>query len=93
MMKRINVLLPEETVRVLDKVARKGSRSRFISKAVLHYVEHRGKQSLRDRLKQEALENAQRDLSLAAEWFPLEEEAQKAGAATGRQPRIRKPKR
>ena len=32
-------------------------------------------QSLRERLKQEALANAERDLQMAAEWFPLEEEA------------------
>jgi hypothetical protein len=32
-------------------------------------------QHLRERLKQEALANAERDLRMAAEWFPLEEEA------------------
>ena len=81
MSKRINVLLPDETVRVLDRVASKGSRSQFISRAVLHYVETRSKQSLRERLKQEALANGGRDLELAAAWFPLEEEAaQLAGA-------------
>ena len=58
-----------------DKVARKGNRSAFISKAVLHYVESRGKENLRERLKQEALANHARDLEIAAEWFPLEEEA------------------
>jgi hypothetical protein len=39
--------------------------------------------NLRTRLKQEALENAERDLAIAAEWFPLEEEAAKL-AETGR---------
>jgi hypothetical protein len=38
-------------------------------------VEVEGKQNLRARLKEEALANAQRDLAIAAEWFPLEEEA------------------
>lgn len=60
---------------VLDRVAAKGSRSRFIDRAVLYYVETQGKQGLRERLKAEALANAERDLAIAAEWFPLEEEA------------------
>ena len=31
--------------------------------------------NLRSRLKEEAIANADRDLAMAAEWFPLEEEA------------------
>ena len=50
MSKRINVILPEATVKVLDRVTAKGNRSRFISRAVLHYVHSRGKQSLREQL-------------------------------------------
>ena len=30
---------------------------------------------LRERLKEEALANAQRDLAMAAEWFAIDEEA------------------
>jgi hypothetical protein len=41
----------------------------------INYVAHYGRQHLRERLKQEALANAERDLSMAAEWFPLEEKA------------------
>jgi hypothetical protein len=36
MSKRINIVLPDTTVKVLDRVAPKGDRSRFISQAVLH---------------------------------------------------------
>lgn len=74
MSKRINIVLPDETVAVLDRVAAKGARSRFISRAVIHLVETEGKANLRARLKAEALANAERDLAIAAEWFPLEEE-------------------
>ncbi|PYV13120.1 MAG: hypothetical protein DMG07_15390 [Acidobacteria bacterium] len=85
MSKRINVMLPESTLAVLDRVARKGDRSRFISKAVLHYVKARSKENLRERLKEEALANAERDLRMAVEWFPLEEEAwQNAGVSRRR---------
>jgi CopG family transcriptional regulator/antitoxin EndoAI len=75
MNKRINVILPTTTVAVLDRVATKGSRSALINRAIRHYVETHGRQNLRERLKQEALVNAERDLQMAAEWFPLEEEA------------------
>src|ERR1017187_5065511 len=75
MNKRINVILPTTTVSVLDRVAAKGNRSALIDRAIRHYVETQGRQNLRQRLKQEALANAERDLQMAAEWFPLEEEA------------------
>ncbi|HEY2380564.1 MAG TPA: hypothetical protein VGK48_05220 [Terriglobia bacterium] len=84
MNKRINILLPEKTLEVLDRVAPKGDRSRFISEAVLHYVETRGKQILREQLKAGYLAGADDSLKIAAEWFPLEEEA-------GRQPRAGRP--
>ena len=75
MSKRINIMLPDQTVKVLDKVAVKGDRSRFISQAVLHYVQTRSKANLRERLKQGALANAKLDLEIAEEWFPVEQEA------------------
>jgi len=75
MNKRINVVLPVETVKVLDRVAPRGNRSRLISEAVLHYVESRAKNNLADRLKAGALANARRDLEIAQEWFSLDEEA------------------
>ncbi len=82
MSKRINIILPDKTVSVLDRVTTKGNRSRFISSAVLHFVETSGKENLRKRLKEEALANAERDLALAADWFPLEEEiSNRAGAS------------
>ena len=48
MTKRINIVLPVQPLSILDRVATKGSRSRFISNAVQFYVESRGKQNLRD---------------------------------------------
>jgi CopG family transcriptional regulator/antitoxin EndoAI len=81
MSKRINVILPDATVAVLEKVTSKGNRSRLISKAVLHYVKTQSGQNLRERLKQGYLANAVRDLEIATEWFPIEEEAwQKASS-------------
>ena len=75
MNKRINVILPATTVAVLDRVAAKGNRSALIDSAIKYYFKTQSQQNLRQRLKQEALANADRDLQMAAEWFPLEEEA------------------
>lgn len=75
MSKRINVILPDETLAVLDRVTTRGSRSRFVSRAVIHYVKSCGKQNLRERLKAAYQANAQENLKVALEWFPLEEEA------------------
>ena len=73
--KRVNIILPEKTVAVLDRVVPKGKRSGFISRAVLHYVETHGKQRLRQQLKAGYQANAEESLKIATEWFPLEEEA------------------
>ena len=75
MSKRLNIVLPDTTVSVLDRVTTKGIRSQFISEAILYFVEFHGKRNLRQRLKNEALANAERDLAIAADWFPLEEKA------------------
>lgn len=75
MSKRINVVLADETLAVLDRVAPRGSRSRLIDDAVRQYVESRGRKNLRRRLKEGYLANARLNLELAQEWFPLEEEA------------------
>jgi CopG family transcriptional regulator/antitoxin EndoAI len=75
MSKRINIMLPDRTLAVLDRVAPRGNRSQFVSRAVLHYVETKGQQSLREQLKTGYLANADESLEIAAEWFPLEEEA------------------
>ncbi len=75
MSKRINVVLPDETISVLDRVTSVGTRSAFISRAVLHYINMQGRQSLRENLEAGYRANTERDLAIAADWFPLEEEA------------------
>jgi CopG family transcriptional regulator / antitoxin EndoAI len=62
--------LPEETLRVLDRIAPRDNRSRLILDAVMDYVTAKTRSNLAERLKQGALVNAQRDLELAREWFP-----------------------
>lgn len=74
-MKRINITLPERTVKLMDRVTTKGTRSRLIDEAVRRYVEQLGRANLRKHLKEGAIREAEMDLRLAEEWFPLEEEA------------------
>lgn len=93
MSKRINIVLPDATIRVLGRVTTKGTRSKFISKAVLHFIEVRGKQGLREELKAGYVANAQRDVEIAAEWFPLEEEAQEKFEASRQPKKLVQPRR
>jgi CopG family transcriptional regulator / antitoxin EndoAI len=72
--RRINVTLPEETLGLLERVAKKGDRSRLIDEAVRFYVEEKGRSQLKRRVKEGALRRAKRDLRLTEEWFPLEDE-------------------
>jgi CopG family transcriptional regulator/antitoxin EndoAI len=75
MNKRINIVLPETTVAVLDRLAPKGKRSRFINQAVMRLVKVEGTANLREQLKAGAMANAKLNLELAEEWFPVEQEA------------------
>jgi CopG family transcriptional regulator/antitoxin EndoAI len=93
MSKRINIVLSDKTVEILDRVAAKGARSRFIDRAVRHFIETQGRRTLRRQLKAGYRANAERDLTIAAEWFPLEEEAWRASEAAARVPKKIKSKR
>ena len=70
--RRINITLPEETIRLIDRVAKKGDRSFLISEAVHRYVASVGKARLRRLLKEGALRHGDRDLKLAEEWCSLD---------------------
>lgn len=72
MKKRLNVLLPEETVALIDSVSQKGERSQLIDKAIHFYIEAKTRENLRAQLKEGAQVHTQRDQQLAGEWFSLE---------------------
>jgi CopG family transcriptional regulator/antitoxin EndoAI len=75
MYRRVNISVPDETLQLIDRVAAKGDRSRFIAEAVRHYVTRTSRTRLRKRLKEGALRRAARDRALAEDWVLLEEEA------------------
>jgi hypothetical protein len=74
MAQRINVVLPEATVRTIDRLARPGQRSRFIDRAVQHYVATASAEALQGRLKQAALRDRDLDLEIAGDWFAVDQE-------------------
>ena len=73
--RRLNITLPDETLKMLDQFAPKGDRSSFIDEAIQNYIAQIQKQRLRDQLKEGAIRHAERDLSLADDWFAVEQES------------------
>jgi len=73
MHRRVHISLPEETVKLLDRVVKKGDRSRLIAEAIRRYVSEVGRTNLRRLLKEGAVQNAQRDLELTECRFSLAE--------------------
>ena len=73
--RRLSLTLPDETLRLIDRVVEGGSRSRLVDAAVRHYVATVGRKRLAARLKAGARRRAARDLQVVGEWFPLDEEA------------------
>jgi CopG family transcriptional regulator / antitoxin EndoAI len=75
MAKRINVMLPDDTIRTLHRLAKPGERSRLIDKAVQHYASTQSREALRARLMQAY----ERDTDLAQEtsddWSAVDDEA------------------
>jgi hypothetical protein len=59
----------------LIEFATKGDGSRFIDNAVKHYVDAMGRSNLKKRLKEGVIRRGDRDLSIAQDWYCLEEEA------------------
>ena len=60
MSKRINIVLPEATVRTIDRMVKPSQRSRFINQTVQHFVANRSIEALRTQLEQTAVRD--RDL-------------------------------
>jgi CopG family transcriptional regulator/antitoxin EndoAI len=73
MHRRLNVSLPEATVQLIDRVAKKGGRSRLIADAVHSYVARRSRAKLRKAITDGARRRAVRDLEIAQDWATLED--------------------
>lgn len=69
---RMNITLPSETAELLNKLAPKGQRSRFIADAIEYYAGEKAREQLRQGMKEEALAYADLSRELAEEWFSEE---------------------
>ena len=74
MARRINIILADETVRAIDRVAHPRQRSRFIARTVQHYFSTATPEALSNRLKQSALRDQDLDLEIANDWFAVDQE-------------------
>lgn len=70
---RVNIVLPQETLDLLDMVSKKGERSRVIDIAVRDYVSRAGKLRVRKLLALGAEVRNSRDLDIAREWGKLKD--------------------
>jgi len=80
MNRRLNIILPEQTVRLMDRVVGKGRRSGLIDRAVRRYVKEETRANLRKQLADSYEANAAFDQQLAEDWFPVEEETWQHGS-------------
>lgn len=74
MTKRLNIVLPETTIRTIDRIVKPGERSRFINQAVQHYVANRSLEVLRTRLESATLRDQDIDREVAADWLALDQQ-------------------
>jgi CopG family transcriptional regulator/antitoxin EndoAI len=75
MHRRLNITLPEETVRMWDRRAKTGGRSHLIDEAVRELVQRRQVASLGKQLEEGARRRVSRDLAMTEEWSLLDDEA------------------
>ena len=75
MSKRINIVLPENTIQTIDRMTKPGERSRFINQAVRHYVANRSAEALRTRLELTAVRDRDLDREISADWFAVDRES------------------
>ena len=71
MHKRVNITLPEETLRLITRLAGRGERSRFLDRAVRFYAEQKSRGAIRKQLTDGYKKQAEFDQAMAEEWFPL----------------------
>ena len=72
--KRLNIVLPEATLKTIDRLANPGQRSRFIDQAVRHFVAHRSIEAVRTQLERASVRDRDMDREVASDWFAADQE-------------------
>ncbi len=65
MNRRLNITLPEKTVRMLDRAVPRGQRSKLIDEAVKRFVKEQGRANPRRQLALGATARSERDRQMA----------------------------
>jgi hypothetical protein len=71
---RINITLPRSTLGLLDRVTRKGDRSRFIDEAIRQLAGGRSRAQLRELLEEDGRVNSERDVAMLRDWAAVDAE-------------------
>lgn len=69
---RVNITLPTQTLLRLRRAAQERSRSRFIADAIEFYLKEKRRAAVHGLLREGAEQRAERDRSLAEEWFAFD---------------------
>ncbi|MFN0105830.1 MAG: hypothetical protein ACKV2U_27555 [Bryobacteraceae bacterium] len=75
MTKRINIVLPETTIRNIDRLVKAGERSRFINCAVEHYVATQSAEAVRKLLELTAVRDRDLDKQIAEDWSAVDQQS------------------
>jgi CopG family transcriptional regulator/antitoxin EndoAI len=71
---RINITLSRATLGLLDRVTRKGNRSRFIDEAIRQFAKGRSREQLRELLEDDGRVNRDRDVAVLKDWAAVDAE-------------------
>ena len=71
MNRRLNIALPEQAFRMLDRVVPRGQCSKLIDEAVTRFVKKQGRANLRRQLALGVTARSERDREMTEEWFVL----------------------
>ena len=74
MTRRINIVLPDTTIRTIDRMAKPGERSRFINRAVEHYISTQSAEAVQKRLEAALIRDADIDREVNADWAVADNE-------------------
>ena len=74
MNKRLNIVLPEATLKSIDRLTKPGERRRFIDKAVQHYISNQSIEAVRARLERPAVRDRDMNREVAGEWSAADRE-------------------
>jgi len=72
---RVNISLPKDTLRLIDRITRNTNRSGFLNRAARFYIAETGRANLKKQLRAGASARNARDAAIAEAWFPVEMDA------------------